>query len=291
MAGVKKTVKTMAEIFVQKRVMRSAAALSYYLTVSFFPFLIVVYAVLTSFNITTDSVYRVFGEIIPQDVLQVILDYFQYVGRNETTTMIFIGVAVALSSSSTAFGSMMRIMADIQGKSRFKGIKAFAFSLVISVGFLAVIYASGLIIFSGEWLLGTLEKLIGYTIVTIWQWVRFALLFALLLAVIYLIYEITAPRESTRVRRLPGALIATVLLVAASMVFSKLIGYAATYPIVYGSLTSVIILMFWVYICGIILIMGNVFNYVVYHHNLQLVKPDCAIAPPEPEDEPPENNE
>lgn len=260
----------MFDIFNKQRVTRSAAAMSYYITISIFPFLIVVYAILTSLNISNENLYKVWEEIIPNDVLNVILGYLRYVGGNKSTLMIFIGIAVTLSSSSSAFGSLMKIMADIQGKSRYQGFWASLYNILISVGFLAVIYVSALVIVSGEWLLNFLEDSFGFgALLDIWQWVRFAILFLLMLVIIYLIYQVTEPKETTKTRRMPGAMIAAVLLVAVSVIFSRLIGMSVNYPIVYGSLASFIILMFWIYICSIILIMGNVFNYVVYHRSPQ----------------------
>ena len=35
------------------------------------------------------------------------------------------------------------------------------------------------------------------------------------------------------------------------------------YSLVYGSLASVIIMLVWLYLCGNILILGNVINYVI----------------------------
>jgi membrane protein len=273
MEGIKHAAKNMFDIFNKQRVTRSAAAMSYYITISIFPFLIVVYAILTSLNITNENLYKVWEEIIPADVLNVILGYLRYVGGNKSGFMVFIGITVTLSSSSTAFGTLMKIMADIQGKSRFQGFWAAVYNIIISVGFLAVIYVSALVIVSGEWLLSFFQKHFGYgLLLDLWEWVRFALLFFLLLVIIFLIYQATAPRERKRIRRMPGALIASVLLVAVSIVFSRLIGLAVNYPIVYGSLASFIILMFWIYICSIILIMGNVFNFVVFHKNPDIKK-------------------
>ena len=273
MEGIKRAAKNMFDIFYKQRVTRSAAAMSYYITISIFPLLIVVYAILTSLNISNENLYKLWEEIIPADVLNVIIGYLRYVGGNESGFMLFIGITVTLSSSSTAFGTLMKIMADIQGKSRFKGFWAAVYNIAISVGFLAVIYVSALVIVSGEWLLSFLEKNFGHEVLLeLWQYVRFAILFFLLLVIIFLMYQATAPRGSKRVRRMPGALIASVLLVAVSIVFSRLIGLAVNYPIVYGSLASFIILMFWVYICSIILIMGNVFNIVVFNRNPEIKK-------------------
>ncbi|NLA87321.1 MAG: YihY/virulence factor BrkB family protein [Clostridiales bacterium] len=266
MEGIKRSAKNMFIIFNKQRVTRSAAAMSYYITISIFPLLIVVYAILTSLNITEANISHVLEEVIPADALNVILEHLNYVGGNESGIMLFVGITVTLSSSATAFGTLMKIMEDIQGKPRFKGFWAGIYNIIISVGFLAVIYVSALVIVSGEWLLDFLQRNLGYEpLLDLWQWVRFALLFFLLFVIIYLIYKATAPRERTKVRRMPGAAIASVLLVAVSIAFSRLIGMAVNYPIVYGSLASFIILMFWVYICSIILIMGNVYNVVVVH--------------------------
>ena len=114
MEGIKRTVIGMYDIFNRQRVTRSAAAMSYYITTSIFPLLIVVYAILSSLNISNENLYKIWEEIIPPDVLNVILSYLRYVGGNETRLMLIIGMIVTLSSSSTAFGTLRKIMADIR---------------------------------------------------------------------------------------------------------------------------------------------------------------------------------
>ena len=86
------------------------------------------------------------------------------------------------------------------------------------------------------------------------------ILFMILLCIIYGVYSISAPREIKKIYRLPGALTAAVVLVAASAIYSRMITVSIRYALLYGSLASFIILMIWLYTCSIILIMGNVFN-------------------------------
>ena len=75
---------------------------------------------------------------------------------------------------------------------------------------------------------------------------------------------------------------AAAALVAASILFSWFIGMSSKYSLVYGSLASVIILLLWLYLCGNILILGNVFNCVWYKRKkiryLKKLKKNC---PPE----------
>ena len=79
-----------------------------------------------------------------------------------------------------------------------------------------------------------------------------------------------APRQATAAI-LTGAFLAAVALVAATALFSWFIGLSSRYSLVYGSLASVIILLVWLYLCGNILILGNVFNCVWYRHKKRRV--------------------
>ena len=62
--------------------------------------------------------------------------------------------------------------------------------------------------------------------------------------------------------------LAAAALVAASALFSWFIGLSSRYSLVYGSLASGIILLVWLYLCGNILILGDVFNCVWYRRRL-----------------------
>ena len=190
-------------------------------------------------------------------------DFLNYVAQSNSSLMLVIGIGVMVTSSSAAFRTMTGIFADIQGARRFTGFFHIVSSFLLSIAFLAVIYLSGLIILSGDWLLRFLETHFSFgNILEVWQWMRFAILFLLLFGVIYALYIISAPKATKRVHRLPGALISSVLLVGVSMVFSKMISASVKYTVVYGTLASFIILLVWLYMCSTILIMGNVFNIV-----------------------------
>jgi membrane protein len=228
--------KKMFGIYTRQRVPRSAAAMAYYFIISIFPFLIVGYAVLSSLNIPQESLYKIWAQLIPADAADVITNYLQYVGGNRSTFMGIVGVVVTLTSSSAAFRSLLKIMADIQGRPRYTGVWTALYSVAMSLGLLAAVYVSGLVIVSGEWLLSFLERIFGSALFDVWRWERFAVLFLLMLVIILLIYRMTAPREIPKVPRMPGALVPSILIVAVSSVFSNLISASVNYPIIYGSL-------------------------------------------------------
>jgi YihY family inner membrane protein len=256
-----RVIRNMGETFSRKYVARSAAALSYYLTISIFPFLICVGAILGGLQVHESDLYAVLGEILPAEAFSTISEFFRYVTVNRSELMFVIGLSAMLTSSSAAFRSFTGIMGEIQGKMRFTGIRRGVFSFIFSIAFLISIYISGLVILSGEWLMQVLGTIPGFgDALAIWSWVRFVILFLLLFGIIFGVYIISAPKETRKMHRLPGALAASVVLVVASVVYSRLITASIRYAILYGSLASFIIMMIWLYTCGIILIMGNVFN-------------------------------
>ena len=251
----------MVEIYLRRNVARSAAALSYYLTISVFPFLICVSAILGNMHVAEPDIVAFLSEIVPTEAFSIIIDFLNYVGRNRTELMIAIGVAAMVTSSSAAFRSFTGIMGEIQGEMRYSGVLRGVLSFILSIVFLAVVYISGFVIVSGEWLIQEFEARFGFgDLLALWKWVRFVLLFLFLFGIIFGVYILTAPKGTKMIFRLPGAFAASIVLVAASAIYSKLISASLRYALLYGSLASFIILMIWLYTCGIILIMANVFN-------------------------------
>jgi len=101
-----------------------------------------------------------------------------------------------------------------------------------------------------------------------WSLLRFPLMFVIFVLIIYGIYRITAPRD-VHEKFFQGAAAAGIVLVLVSVMFSWLISMSTKYPLIYGSLASIIIFMLWINMCGQILIMGNALNVVMRRHEPQ----------------------
>lgn len=87
---------------------------------------------------------------------------------------------------------------------------------------------------------------------------------ALLLA-FALIYYLAPDVEQKFAFITPGSLVATVLLVLASLGFSFYASNLGNYDKTYGSIGAVIILMFWLYIAGLVILLGSEINALVEH--------------------------
>ena len=270
----------MVDLYFSKRVSRSAAELAYFLILSFFPALICVNAVIGTLNLNVTSLLEEASIIIPEGALTVLTEYVRYITTNQSHALLVGGIVMMLFSASAAMRSLMNVMDDIYERKSYTGLWQVVASVVFSVLFLLTIYLSLVVVLTGNWffhlLEGFLHRFPRFSHVKLpweWQWMRFLILFCLVMAVIMLIYRATSPRGRPRSPILTGAFLASVALVLASILFSYFIGLSSRYSLIYGSLGSVMILLVWLYLCGNIVILGSCFNRVWYGRKLKRQAP------------------
>ncbi len=268
-AGPVRFVIEIVELYFEKRISRSAAELAYFLILSFFPALICVNALVGMLNLDINAVLAMTHNIIPDGVQSILADYLGYISGNQSG-LLTAGLMMTLFSASAAIRALMNIMDDIYGRQGYTGLTQIVASVLYSILLLLTIYVSGVVLLTGNWFFHFLENLLPFDIPqTNWPWMRFVLLFCLVLLFVLIIYRVSAPKGKPKPPLFSGAILASIALVVASMIFSGFIEMSAKYSLVYGSLASVIILMVWLYLCGNILILGNVFNFVWYRHKVK----------------------
>lgn len=263
-------VREMVELYFSARVSRSAAELAYFLILSFFPVLICINAFVGILNLNFSFLLSQVEPFLPGGVAAILADYARYITANQSPGMFLAGLFVALVSASAAVRALMKIMDDLYGKRNFPGPWSVVVSVGISLLLLLTMYLSMAVLLTGSWFLHFLSRFLPVSgALWDWQWLRFVFLFALVLLFISLLYRVSAPMENPRPPILTGAVLAAVALAGASVLFSWFIGMSSRYSLVYGSLASVIILLVWLYLCGNILILGNLFNCLRYRHKKQ----------------------
>lgn len=268
-----------AELYFDKKVSRSAAELAYFLVLSFFPALICINAVIGTLDLDVVSLLENASVIIPEAALSVLTEYVRYITVNQSRALLTAGIIMTLFSASAAMRSLMDVMDDIYGRRSYTGLWQIVASVAFSVLFLLTIYLSLVVVLTGNWFFHLLEELIRRVprlgelrLPWDWQWMRFVILFCLVLVFVLLLYRATALRVKPRAPIFKGAFLASAALVLASVVFSYFIGLSSRYSLVYGSLASVVILLVWLYLCGNILILGNCCNRVWYGHAQRRLK-------------------
>lgn len=262
-------VSDVVELYFSCRVSRAAAELAYFLVLTFFPILICVSAFVSKLDLEMTALLEEASYVLPQEVLSIFRDYLGYIDTHQSDAMLVAGVIMSAAFASAAVRGLMNVMHEVYGRATFRGVHQLVASLVFSVLLLVTIYLSITVVVTGNWffhMLGQLLKLDNLVAqFGTWQWVKYLLLTALVFLFILLLYRFASPLEKPRPPVIPGSLLAAVALTISSMIFSYFMENSTKYSLVYGSLTSVIILLVWLYLCGNILVIGSLVNCVIYH--------------------------
>ena len=192
-----------------------------------------------------------------------------------------IAIIVSLWAGS---GAMVSLMDGFQAAYRIPSSRPFLKNraMAIFLVFIAAVpsvAASALILFGnlGEaafisWMGASPESAeISAPIHLLWLIARYAVAFATTTFVTGLLYyfgpnyrPVLKRRDGSTASRFlhvwPGAVVATVLWVIATAAFAAYVRHLANYQLFYGSLGTVIILLFWLYLIALIALIGCEFN-------------------------------
>ncbi len=261
-------IKEFLDIFFGYKVMRAAAAMSYYLTLSFFPFLICLNWLIATIGIDVGTIVNMTSGFIPQPAMESLNQYLEYILTEQSPILLITGITFLVTSASAAFRTLVSIMEEIHGRQRFNGIIKYLLSFAGSTLFLFAIYffmllsvvAKSLISFIDSWLNTSLSVIFQY------EWMHTFLILIFLSVMLYALYKTYNLKGRAFKALVIASVTAAVLLVAVSYGFSELMRFSAKYSLVYGSLTSVICLMMWIFICANIIIGGSVLGRVIGYH-------------------------
>lgn len=271
-------VADVADVYFSKRISRAASELAYFLILTFFPILICVSAFVGRLNLDLEELLSGADKLLPGGVNAVLDEYLRYLETSRTHGMLLVGVFMTVLFASAAVRGLMNIMHEIYGRTTFRGLSQLVASILFSLLLLAAIYLSLAVVVTGNWFFHLIEQLFHLEHLAerfgTWQWMKYLLLLGVVFLFILLLYKFTAPLAKPRPPVVIGALGASVALAIASVIFSWFMGRSTNYSLVYGSLASVIILLVWLYLCGNILILGSVVNYVMYRHRLEKARRD-----------------
>jgi membrane protein len=129
-----------------------------------------------------------------------------------------------------------------------------AFAFILLITFAMIIFGNKLI-----------DLAISYIHISsnIESWANIVrLLFSMILSFLFFImlYNITPNKRISFKEVIPGSIFATIGWIATSYFFSIYINFSSSLSYMYGSLTGIIVLMLWLYICSTIIIIGGEIN-------------------------------
>ena len=272
MKQVIKTGKELIEHINDADVMGLSSQLAYFFLLSVFPFLLFLVTLLGYFPIDDRAFMEYIGTYLPDEVVSMVESNLTNIINSRSGGLLSIGILGTLWSASNGFNAITK---SFNKAYRVEEDRSFLLNRIISLGLmiglvLMIAIALVLSVFGrviGEQLfqfLGLDDYLSAWNII---RWIATSLTFFIALLLLYKF----APNEKVRLRHAVwGAAFATVFWQLTSLGFSYYVNTLGNYSATYGSLGTVIILMIWFYLFGIIITTGGVINAYIRGRELTL---------------------
>jgi membrane protein len=253
----------------------AAAGLSYYALFSIFPVLIAVISIGSNFvsiDVVKERILQALHELIP-----VSADFINNLVSGvleQRGTVTIIALITLIWSASNVFDKLIRNVNRAFPHGQKAGFLQNRAMAVVMVLVLILLFVGSLLISSIKGFFD-LDKIliggVGFTQTKLYAWARFLLPILIKFLFFWAVYSwVPLHAEVLFQAKLIGALVAAALWELATRVLGWAISAGfANYEVVYGSLSSIIYLMTWLYLTGFIIFWGahltHAINYQMMH--------------------------
>jgi membrane protein len=242
-----------------------AAALSYYFLFSLFPALLFLTALVGMLPIPDlmDRFMSYFAQALPEDAASVVQKTLVEVVRGAHGGLLSIGMLAALWAGSNGMGSVMTALNVAYHVSETRPWwKRRLIAVALTLGFSLFILAALVLLVFGPKLGGAFADRFGFgpVFTSVWNALSLPLVILFVVVGIALVYYL-APDTRQRWRWVtPGSAVALVLWLGMSYGLRLYVTRFANYNATYGSIGGVILLTLWLYLTGLVLLLGAEVN-------------------------------
>jgi membrane protein len=246
-----------------------AAQLAYYFLLALVPAIVCVLA-FTSF-LPQDALQNFIASLsgfAPPDVVQILRDQLLSLSEGEHSGIFTFGLLFALWSSSAAMVSIIGALNtayDIDEARPWWKVRLTAILLTLGVAIFVVLALA--LVMIGPSFIDRVASMVGLgpAFTFTWNLLRWPVALTLVAFCIGLVFYFAPDAEQDWEWITPGAVLATVLWLLASLGFKYYVSNFANYNESYGSLGGVIILMLWLYISALAVLTGAEMNAEIEH--------------------------
>jgi membrane protein len=250
---------------VKDDIFTSAAALAFYLLLSIFPGLIFLLSLIPFLSIDglDHSIMNFIAQTLPGEASKMLAAVVNDVTSREDSRLVSFGLLMALWAASTRMYEIMQQLnriAEVQEARPFWKSRSIATILTLTFGIL-VVGAFSLIVF-GSVIQNYIEGFVFYNnlFAFFFQVLRWIFVIFFMLCSLSLIYCYGPNTKKSFKLFTLGSFAGVGLLILSSLGFRYYVENFANYSRTYGSIGAVIILMFWFYMAGVILLFGSELN-------------------------------
>lgn len=263
-------IKQSVQAFFEHDMLTHAAALAYQILFSIFPFIVFLIALLGFLNVPEffNWLLAQAAAVLPEQGMTMVTRVVRRLQQPQGGLLSF-GVLLALWVSSAGTRALMNALnVAFRVKESRPAWKLYPLSMVYTIGIAAMLIAAAVLLLIGPRAISWLAELVGLQqlFVLLWTWLRLPVVLMLLALAVAVIYHV-APDIRQRFRVFsPGAVVAVLAWIGASLGFDYYVKNFANYNAMYGSIGTIIVLMFYFFISSAVLLFGAEVNAVIARH-------------------------
>ncbi len=240
-----------------------AGQTAFFIMLSFFPFLLFLFAILRLTPMTEESFSLPLLAIIPESFHEFIKALIHDIYSASNVHVLSITIISAIWLGSKAFLSLVQGLNSIYCQKESRNyVMLRLFAALYSVIFALLIIATLALLVFGNWIHNHIQEqfplIASFTkhLINLRMLISFLILFIVFL----LLYRIL-PNCKWKLRyHAPGAFLATFGWLAFSILYSYYVDTFSNYSSFYGTMTTIALLMVWLYACMYILFLGGLLN-------------------------------
>ena len=253
--------------------------LAFFLVLSMIPLLALVGTIGSKLGLSMTSFRNALESTVPDAVINTLFPADATTGLNVNVTVCFIAAFLLASNGAysviTTSNRIYQVEDNSEIRRRSKAV-LLTFILVSLLFFLILVPAFGDSLISLAEINLHNEKLASF-IRNIYHLGKYPLSLFLLYFNIKLIYILAPDKEVTSNEVRAGAMFTTIFWLLSSKIYAFYVEYFSHYDIFYGSMSNILVLLFWVYILAYIFTLGMSFNQTgVIQETIELRKSDIA---------------
>jgi membrane protein len=245
-----------------------AAQLGYYFLLALFPMLIFLTSLVGFLPGAQQSVINALAKVVPGQAMALVYQFIQDVVEHRNGGLLSFGVLATLwaaSSGVTAVMGTLNVAYGVKEERPFWKVRLTALALTVGLGLL-ITGGAVLIMFAdkfGHWLATMLG--LGTFFIVASSVIGYALGVACMFIGIELLYYFGPNLKQDWRWITPGAVVAAAGIILGSFGFSLYLRLVPSNSATYGSLGAVITLMLWLYLLGLVLLVGGEINSEIEH--------------------------
>ena len=237
-----------------------SAQAAFFIIISFFPFIMLLFTIIKYFPITESSMLELFSLIFPSGVNSMVVSIVtQIYDTTVSGTLIPVTAITTLWSAGKSFLAIMRglnVVYEIRETRDYFFLRAISalytliFAVMVIITMLLFVFGNRLYL----WIERQFPVLMDMALVIIS--LRTIVGLVTLVVFFLLIYVVIPNRKTNIMKELPGALLSAAGWMGFSYAFSYYIDNFSNFSATYGSLTAIVLFMLWMYFLMYILFIG-----------------------------------